>query len=208
MTATPAILVLCTANVCRSVYAAHLLRSLLDPQLVTVQSAGLEVTRRLPACPLVAERASLGAPRPEHRSHHVSVEEIRSSALILTMTAAHRGEVARLVPAARRVTFTLIEAATIAPAISHCSSLAGLAGEMDDSRSRVPMPPGPRPLLPWVQTSGSPAAVDIADGHLARRESEHVRTLNQIERLAEVLADPVRMAVSSGTSPNERWRNP
>ncbi len=88
------ILVVCTANVCRSPMAAGLLRQRLAAKKIDarhrVLSAGVWAEDGEPASKnAVATMAERGIDIGDHRSHSLSAEEIAGAELILVMTHEH-----------------------------------------------------------------------------------------------------------------------
>jgi protein-tyrosine-phosphatase len=88
------ILVVCTANVCRSPMAAGLLRQRLAVEKVNarhrVLSAGVWAADGEPASePAVATMAERGIDISDHRSHSLTTEEVAGADLILVMTHEH-----------------------------------------------------------------------------------------------------------------------
>ena len=156
------ILVVCTANVCRSPLAEQLLRARLAdwaPGALTVFSAGTHAAYNHSICP-EADRI-LGRARLEtsvHNPRQLTQELVTDAQLILTADRDHRAAVARLAPEARWCTFTLREAA----------ALAGVAFRAADPWGK----PGPAVdhLADFVdhlnRTRGlAEPTFDIADGH-------------------------------------------
>jgi protein-tyrosine phosphatase len=119
---TVRVLVVCTANICRSPTAAALLRSRTGPA-VEVMSAGTHARRDDPVCPVAA--AWIGGLRPgdadvrrslaDHRSAPLSADLIASADLVLTMSRAQRSGVIALVPSAQRRTFPIRYVERLAP---------------------------------------------------------------------------------------------
>lgn len=114
------VLTVCTGNLCRSPLAEQLLRGLLEDQPETVRSATAVSscgTRATAGAPMDAEAAEasrrLGGSPQDHWSRPLDSGEIARADLILTMDHAHRGEVARSVPAAARRSFLLVEFAAL-----------------------------------------------------------------------------------------------
>jgi len=114
------ILLVCTANVCRSPYAAAILGTQLSlmPGQIQVTSAGTKATTGAGLCKDVATALPgiapvLGDPLA-HASSLVDPAAIEAAELILVMELAHRSAVAMISPSARRKTFTLREAARLA----------------------------------------------------------------------------------------------
>ncbi len=92
----PAVLFVCTANICRSPIAVALFRSLLienghDPRFWRVESAGTWAPRGKPAAAeVVAVLAARGLNVRAHRSRSVSEELLSGFPLILTMEAGQK----------------------------------------------------------------------------------------------------------------------
>lgn len=107
------VLVLCTANICRSPVAEAHLRSQLGPDTdVTVSSAGLRARTGEPVWPAMAEAA--GVPLAGSTARQVDPDLLRRADLVLTMTRAQRAAAVDLAPATVRRTFTLREFADLA----------------------------------------------------------------------------------------------
>ncbi len=114
-----AVLVVCTANLCRSPMAEHLLRARMQAAGLTwvVSSAGLRAQSAHPMHPL-AERVlrSRGVVVDGWLSSAVSEATVMNSDLILTATGEQRGQVCQLAPSVRTHTFTLLELARLTAA--------------------------------------------------------------------------------------------
>lgn len=107
------ILAVCTGNVCRSPYAAVLLRHGLEevrPGAFEVTSAG---TQALVGRPIdegsAARLAALGLADAEFRARLATSRVLRDQALVLVMTSAHKEGVLEESPQAFRRTFTIRE---------------------------------------------------------------------------------------------------
>ena len=193
------ILVLCTANVCRSVYAAALLNQALGSQL-PVAGAGLNTEAGTLACSLVRERADReGLELPSRGSRVVRASKLADSDLVLVMTAAQRVAVTKLLPEARARTMTLIEASVIATELARrevqTDSLAEYVNSLNVMRSRVAMPSArvTHRCLSVVPTERRlKPATPITDGHASTAIRDHARTLEKVAihtgRIAEALA--------------------
>lgn len=113
-----AILVVCTANICRSPLAELLLAARLDLRRFEVASAGVRGWHDQPMDPAVQEQARrLGLEPDGFRSRPLQREHVAVADLVLTATREHRGGVLDLDPTALRRTFTLREFAAVAPAV-------------------------------------------------------------------------------------------
>jgi protein-tyrosine-phosphatase len=107
------VLILCTANQCRSPMAEVLLRRHLERAGVdaTVSSAGLYEGGAPATDHGVAAMADRGLDLSRHRSRRLSDDMVREADLVIAMTRLHAREAAVLVPDTLRKTFTLKELA-------------------------------------------------------------------------------------------------
>ena len=188
------VLVVCTANVCRSPLAARLLSASLD---VPVLSAGARAVPGLPACPV-----ALSLPTPFSRDHanrsdhanpsdHASVPleagHVRSASLVLGAAREHRSAAIALVPNAQRKAFTVLQAARLAtwladqgvkapPELAGEERLAWWVDELDAVRGDAPR--------------GDAGDDDLPDPHEGgvRHEIVLPRLASAVETLAAVLA--------------------
>jgi protein-tyrosine phosphatase len=105
------LLVLCTANQCRSPMAEVLLRRHLERAGVdaTVSSAGIHPGGVRASGDGVAAMADRGLDLSGHRSRQVDEAMVRGADLVIAMARVHVGEVEVLVPGALEKTFTLKE---------------------------------------------------------------------------------------------------
>lgn len=102
------ILFVCTGNVCRSPYAERRLRQLLPDVGVAIASAGTGALVGSDIEPATSTALSrLGADVSGFAARAVTPGMVAESELVLTMTRAHRGKVARLHPVALRRAFAL-----------------------------------------------------------------------------------------------------
>jgi protein-tyrosine-phosphatase len=105
------ILLLCTANACRSVMAQALLSARLAARgvAVPVASAGLLGSGRTPPPEVVSVMAAMGIDVTDHRSRTVTADDLAAAGLILGLTREHVRHAAVLLPAAWPRTFTIRE---------------------------------------------------------------------------------------------------
>jgi protein-tyrosine phosphatase len=111
------ILLVCTANICRSAMAEAIARAMLHSSdlPVTTGSAGVRALTGHPMAPhAIAALDRLGLDGRAHRARGLDLDLVRSADLLLTMEAAHAGVAAGLDPAAAHRTFTLPEFAALA----------------------------------------------------------------------------------------------
>lgn len=135
------LLVVCTANVCRSPVAAALLARDLAAVGVEVTSAGTEAVPGMPAAPEAVEvvRRELGLGL-EHRSRPLTAALLEQADLVLTMTREQSTLVTAQDPRALRRVFTLRELARILPSLpppDGPEELRSLARDCARHRSRV-----------------------------------------------------------------------
>ncbi len=124
------ILVVCTANICRSALAEHLLRTALTKSAGATQfevsSAG---ARGWDSAAMDAAAADelrrLGGDAGSFRSRPLQATHCENADLILTATMEHRAAVLELVPRALKRTFTLLEFAYL---VTHVPTIAEAAG--------------------------------------------------------------------------------
>lgn len=102
------ILVLCKGNICRSPFAAQVLRSRSSTMQIPLEiiSAGLDTTPGKEAYPM-ARRVSrqYGISLDEHRTVSISAESVLTADIILVMELANKHNLLQRFPAARRKTF-------------------------------------------------------------------------------------------------------
>lgn len=178
---TVQVLVVCTANICRSPAAARALRvGLLDravgDDLVAVSSAGVYAMAGAPMCEMSetlvsqhlagAERDPLGL----HASRPLTAELVESADLILTADRTHRRAVLGLSPKARTRAFTVRQAGRLATWVTAAGGpldvasarAAGAVLELDplDPLAGVP----PLPAEPGARLSWLLSEVDAARG--------------------------------------------
>lgn len=192
------ILVVCSANVCRSPVAAAMLNAdfaTLDlDSMVTVVSRGVSAMEGDQVC---ADAVALaGVSSFQHAAKRLTADDIAAADLILTAEELHRGAVVRLVPAARRRTFTMLEAVSLGQWLALGSPLP----------EGFPLPKSPPPtdsprarLLWWVselnESRGLPAlggeiATNIHDAHELGRIDHHT-VVSQVRAATTFLATTI-----------------
>ncbi len=184
------VLVVCTANLCRSPMAEYLLRSELShrwpagAKTWAIGSAGIHAESGAPIHPRAGK--ALGRRNidtSEFRSRRGSQAAVEEADLILTATREHRSAVVTLVPAAVRRTFTLGQFARMASAVTHMGGWN--PGEFPDGATAG------RALLEQSVVARStlqpidPSREDVADP-IGRRMRAFRRCA---DRLAELAAD-------------------
>lgn len=196
------ILIVCTANVCRSPYAEALLTdhaARTGRSGLMITSAGTNAANGQSLCPRAAVLLRKAGVRSDagtdHRSKELDIDLVRSAELILVASLAHRSEIAYADAAARRRTFTLKEAAAYLSQLAYQGKQAGClpvrdgslfqtAEAMNSLRGTVPIPESSpvalRPLL-IRGNSSSHRLADIGDGHL-RGPLRHKAALNEVRQ--------------------------
>lgn len=178
---TQSVVAVCAANVCRSPVISFLTsRTFIEAGApITFTSAGAAARGGVVICPTMRSRLSEWPGWPDfaaaHRSSKLGFEQIDGADLILTATAAERGAVALLHPAARERTFTLLEAAAlaedaVATGVDGVSrDPASLAAVMNARRGWIERP---KPSL-WRRATPE-ADFDVPDAHTSRARHERV----------------------------------
>jgi len=166
----PRVLLVCTANICRSPAAARLLAGRLGPSIEFVSRG----TRSVPGagiCPASARWVQMngGDVAGGHTSRQLELADIKASTLILTASQRQRTKVIELRPSAQVRTFTVAQAARIAqwrmPARPPAGAdlpdrLLWLVEELDAHRGGAPRPlPESADDLPDPHHGGDHAAV-------------------------------------------------
>ncbi len=108
----PAVLFLCTGNLCRSPAAAALLRKRVSergPEEVVVRSAGAMQTDGPPPALLVTEAVRYGVDLASHEPCQMKPDDLAGSDLVIGMTREHLREAVLLDQAVFPRTFTLRE---------------------------------------------------------------------------------------------------
>ena len=174
------ILVLCTANMCRSPMAAALLTARLTARdaAVSVHSAGITGDREPPAPLAVAAMAGRGLDISAHRSRLVRPDDLAAADLTLAMARAHLRHAVVLVPQVWPRAFTLKELARRGEQIGPRPSGTGLASwltQAHEGRDR-------RTLL------GDSADDDVADPIAGPRRA-YTQTAELLSHLVGRLVD-------------------
>src|SRR4051812_119737 len=111
------VLVVCTANVCRSPAVAALLTAVLG-EGVRVTSAGTRAAAGHAACPetvgWLTGAGALDGGLGVHRSAALEPAAVRNATLVLAAAREHRSAAVALVPSVQRRAFTLTQAARLA----------------------------------------------------------------------------------------------
>ena len=179
------VLVICTANICRSPFGAYLLEDQLAAtglEPVDVRSAGTEGMVGAQACP--ALWTETGTPIPaDHRARQVTTDMVAEADLVITLATDHRGYLAALAPESRNKTFTLAETSGLASVITapgHALAAAtGALSDLDelDPLNRVPrLPQSATDRFTWLV-----GEMDASRGSLNPNEELSVDDPHQVE---------------------------
>ena len=192
MTQAGRLLVVCTANVCRSPLAQRVLQDRL-PALI--ESAGTRTEEGWSMCRVSAtelpDADHDGRFADAHRSRPVTRELVEGAALVLTMEREQRSAVARLAPGSQAKVFTLREAAALAGVLRERGAgavpgLAALAQALHSVRGFAPMPEPPKRR--WFQRPAEPEdPLTIPDGH-GLADDEHRAAVQQVRDTADRVA--------------------
>lgn len=188
------VLVVCTANVCRSPLAAELLAAALPQSLVG--SAGVRAMTDAPMCEVSASVLPEHG-RPQHAARQLTGELVAEADLVLTMERDQRSAAVRLAPGSQAKVFTLREAAALAGGLvdrgaSVPQDVAGLARAMHAVRGLVVLPVTEPPKRRWWSRPVPPEdPLTIEDGHGGDRE-EHLAAAHQVADTTRRLLDALR----------------
>lgn len=160
------LLVVCTANICRSPATARALRVHLaalgiDEGLVRVSSAGIRALSGAPMCAISSELIDeqlvgmAAGHAAEHESRALTADVAAQADLILTADRSHRRDLLAMLPAVRARTFTVRQAARLASWVAAPTGTlpvarAAAAGEaltLDPLDPRIGAPPLPQTPL-------------------------------------------------------------
>lgn len=194
------ILMVCTANVCRSPLAASLLQqwSLSSPwaDLIEIRSAGTVAAQGAPMCSEAAMLADDIA--HHHRAVQLQPGMVIDADLILTADRDSRGIVARAVPTCRPKLFTVRQAAALS------EYLAGVIRGGNTIDGAPPIPDEPAQRLVWLvgeldacrgHLAGQPEQnADIADTHGPHSHSD---TLESVKEAIVTLASAFEVCLNA-----------
>ena len=188
---TDRILVVCTANVCRSPTTALLLQRGLDRarvgSLIELRTAGTSVSPFSGYCPTVAEviGPTAGGLLARHRSRPLDHDAVEAADLVMVMEREHRGRVVTITPSASAKTFTVREAAALAGALRQrrgrrhgpaaltetrdgMLDLPGFVRAMHDARGSTGPTEHRRSLAERMGRAAPVDPLDVPDAHVRR----------------------------------------
>ncbi|MCZ2819107.1 hypothetical protein O2V63_02045 [Modestobacter sp. VKM Ac-2977] len=177
-----AVLLVCTANICRSPAAEALLRAeLAAADDVEVASAGLTARVGSAIAPEMAN--ALAVPVTGFQARQVTSEVVGGADLVLTMTREQRAALVALVPAAVRRTFTLKEFAALVALAAGRARVSGAS-----TRQRLSSATAEAPRFRSARVAG--AEDDIADPY-GGRPADYSRAAGEIEQAVAALVSAV-----------------
>ncbi|WP_375399273.1 hypothetical protein [uncultured Amnibacterium sp.] len=202
------VLVVCTANICRSPLAERTLQRAFagSPALahLTVRSAGTFAEQDAAMCALSAtllDRDDDGDWVQAHRSRRLTAELVAASDLVLTMEREQRSIAARLAPGSQAKIFTITEAAQLAElladdrATSGDRSIVSLAQGLHGKRGYAPQPPAPPRR--WGRRRVEPVDhLTVPDGH-GQSERVHRQAVEATRAAATRLAAALERAIGA-----------
>ncbi|MFP3466526.1 hypothetical protein [Leifsonia sp. SIMBA_070] len=206
----PVILVVCTANVCRSPLAAAILTVGLRsayPGSLTVLSAGIVAANDEDVCS-AASRVLAGRRVPTHlaersRAGMLDVGLVETADLIFTADISQRAAVAQLSSAARSRTFTLREAAFLLQGAARHgefrtepATFADAVDRLNTMRASIVMPASGRGRR-FGGSGKRRNSLDISDGHGMGPKS-HSDVVHSVAAVSETLS---RMLLEGGLVP-------
>jgi protein-tyrosine phosphatase len=191
------VLMVCTANYCRSPIAEQLLTAAADARCGTgswaVSSAGTAAYSVRPIHEFSAQvLTDRGVYTPGHRSRLLDAAMLRSTDLVLTATREHRSAVVRLLPAAIGRTFTMLQFARLAALVP---PLHGDDGA-ELGRRLVVEAKAARPLLQPVP----PEEDDLPDP-MGRPLAEFERCAARLDAVVQAVLSPLRLETVTGPTP-------
>ena len=196
--ASGSLLVVCTANVCRSPLAERVLRQGLGDS-VDVGSAGVRAMAGAPMCAVSALELPEGAD-PQHVARQVDGSAVRAADLVIAMEREQRGALVREAPGSQAKVFTLREAAALAGALAargeRVPDLAAAARAMHGQRGLVAVPSPEPPKRRWYQRPVEPEdPLTIVDGH-GGPEPEHRAAARRVRGYADELTEALAALLS------------
>lgn len=198
------LLVVCTANVCRSPLAQRVLQRELSGAgwlgEVRVSSAGTRTEEGWAMCSVSAAQLS-GDPQDiafveAHRSHLLSREAVQQAGLVIAMEREQRSMIVQLAPGAQGKVYTLREVESLAGVLGERDTappadLPALAAALHSVRGFGPVLVQP-PKRRWFQRAVEPEdPLTIVDGH-GLADDRHVAAAVAVHRAAERVAATLR----------------
>lgn len=200
------VLVVCTANVCRSPLAAALLAAGLPA--ADVSSAGVHALTDAPMCAVSASLLPDGG-GAGHAARQLTGDLVRSADLVITMEQEQRSAAVRLAPGVQGKVFTLREAAALAEGLAARgttppATTADLARALHSMRGLVSLAPAEPPKRRWWSKPVPPEdPLTIVDGH-GHEDALHRAAVEQVAATTHRLLDALRVGRTAAVPPPAR----
>lgn len=194
------ILTVCTANICRSPLAEHLLNIHLSDVRVDIRSAGTRalVDRRMPP-EAVGMAVAVGideATALRHRARMLTGETLHGRDLVLAMSRDHRREIVEQDPSQMGRVFTIREFARLAKGVTDYELMQCAAdtepSSTDAWRRALALVAGQRGVLP---PPVSPEDDDVIDPY-GRSTRTYELAARQLSPAVEAVARVVKLVLS------------
>ena len=199
------VLVVCTANVCRSPLAAEVLQEGFAHaafQDVTVLSAGTRASEGQPACAVSIERlgAASSEPLAAHRSRRLTSDLVSEADLVITMEREQRSIAVQAAPGSQTKVFALREVEALLPHLRPQTApvldVAALAAALHAVRGMEPLLPDLARRRRWWSRAVEPIdPMTLLDGHGMARE-QHVAAVDAVLDAARTTS--ARLAAAFG----------
>jgi protein-tyrosine phosphatase len=204
------LLVVCTANVCRSPLAQRTLESGFAGSgwlaEVASLSAGTRAEEGWAMCAVSATQlpgdAGDLAFAEAHRSHLLSKESVERAGLVIAMEREQRSAIAQLAPGSQAKVYTLREVESLADVLLQrgaepVADLPALARALHSVRGFAPVPPEP-PRRRWFQRAVEPDdPLTIVDGH-GLADDRHLAAAVAVRATAARVAESLRRVAGGG----------
>ena len=189
------LLVVCTANVCRSPLGQRTLEHALAGSALgdlVVSSAGTRALVGEAMCLVSAEDLDPGdaASATGHRARQLTGDLVRDADLVITMERAQRSAAVQAVPGQQAKVFTLREAEALLGVLAERdgappTDLPALAKALHSVRGLAPLVPAePMKKHWWSRPTEPEDPMTIVDGHGLSRE-EHAASAGQVRATAD-----------------------
>jgi protein-tyrosine phosphatase len=206
---TGLLLVVCTANVCRSPLGQRTLQhALAGASLgeIVVASAGTRALEGESMCPVSAEDLDPGdgAYATDHRARQLTGDLVREADIVITMEREQRSAAVQAAPGSQSKVFTLREVEALLGVLAERdgeppADLASLAKALHSVRGLAPLVPAEPVKKHWWSKPVEPEdPMTIVDGHGLSRE-EHTAAAAQVRATADRVGEAI-VALTTRTS--------